>query len=400
MAFAACSIAANALTYEENVKLAATPTSEITASNASTILDAAVVVTNYAAFIRVANAKALDFTTMYAKLKGNFPLKQTYNIAASILNILDATADERFAVLKDFIAAHTAETDLEVQKSAIGYIHALAYYPPYCRGDAKRGILRIEKAEEFAAFLDDVTKSSNPCKWTFVAMLVYPFHRNIEDYILEKKYIDSMATALKSREVRPCTAVFDVASALARYKRTDDLVDVIDYYWYEPFYNEKNNHNVDANAIPYVNFHSTTRKSLDDKVSQVRKDFLSAWRLSESTLLGIAKHEDIKNGDKTTTSSIWTKLTKPSTRLDTALYLGDDSKVVDALLTADDTLSTNQLTKAIVVLNSLDPDFRAVDVKKALRVINKKYTLKLYDDRDSWEPVISKVRALIDIYSN
>ena len=56
------------------------------------------------------------------------------------------------------------------------------------------------------------------------------------------------------------------------------------------------------------------------------------------------------------------------------------------------------MNKIILILNSFDPDYRPTEVLKALKVINKKYTLKLYDNHDTWEPILSKIRALIDVY--
>ena len=83
--------------------------------------------------------------------------------------------------------------------------------------------------------------------------------------------------------------------------------------------------------------------------------------------------------------------------LDAALYLNDNDKIIDMLLAAKEELTAAQLEKVIPVINSIDADYRAADVVKALRNINARYTLKLYDDRKTWEPILSKIRALIDV---
>ena len=83
--------------------------------------------------------------------------------------------------------------------------------------------------------------------------------------------------------------------------------------------------------------------------------------------------------------------------LDAALYLNDADKIIDVLLVANEELTAEQLEKVIPVINSLNADYRAADVVKALRDINARYTLKLYDDRKTWEPILSKIRALIDV---
>jgi hypothetical protein len=83
--------------------------------------------------------------------------------------------------------------------------------------------------------------------------------------------------------------------------------------------------------------------------------------------------------------------------LDVAFYLNDTDKIIDMLLAAKEELTAEQLEKVIPVINSIDADYRAADVVKALRNINARYTLKLYDDRKTWEPILSKIRALIDV---
>lgn len=93
-------------------------------------------------------------------------------------------------------------------------------------------------------------------------------------------------------------------------------------------------------------------------------------------------------------------MTGIQSKLETALYLKDDGKLVDVLMTIDNSIAPELIENVVAQINTFDPDYRAADVLKALRVINKKYTLKLYDDCDTWEPILSKVRALIDIYNN
>ena len=63
----------------------------------------------------------------------------------------------------------------------------------------------------------------------------------------------------------------------------------------------------------------------------------------------------------------------------------------------ENTLSAETLNEIIKLINVTDIDFRKAEINKMLRNINAQYTLYLYDDKDTWEPIISKVRALIDI---
>jgi len=79
-----------------------------------------------------------------------------------------------------------------------------------------------------------------------------------------------------------------------------------------------------------------------------------------------------------------------------ARALDDGDKVLDALLVSTDYLTADDINYVIGKIVGFDADYRQADVVRILKNINAKYTLKLYDDRDTWEPILSKVRALID----
>ena len=48
-------------------------------------------------------------------------------------------------------------------------------------------------------------------------------------------------------------------------------------------------------------------------------------------------------------------------------------------------------------MSDVDAGYRTDDLRLALANVNKKYTIKLYDDRDTWEPILSKIRAMIEV---
>ena len=113
--------------------------------------------------------------------------------------------------------------------------------------------------------------------------------------------------------------------------------------------------------------------------------------------LVFSKHIDTKEKNRKMTNRMFPVISKNvKLGLDAALYLNDNDKLIDILLVAKEELTAKQLEKVIPVINSLDVDYRAADVSKVLRNINSRYTLKLYDDRDTWEPILSKIRAMID----
>ncbi len=80
-----------------------------------------------------------------------------------------------------------------------------------------------------------------------------------------------------------------------------------------------------------------------------------------------------------------------------ALKTGDKDIILDTFLTIGIDADAKNIANVIPVLNGLDVGYRSTDVKQILATINKKYTLKLYDDRDTWEPILSKVRAMMEV---
>jgi hypothetical protein len=114
-----------------------------------------------------------------------------------------------------------------------------------------------------------------------------------------------------------------------------------------------------------------------------------------------SKYVNKKEKNKKVTERVFPVISKDvKLGLDAALYLNDTDKIIDMLLVANEELTAEQLEKVIPVINSLSADYRAADVVKALRNINARYTLRLYNERETWEPILSKIRALIDVRQN
>ena len=79
-----------------------------------------------------------------------------------------------------------------------------------------------------------------------------------------------------------------------------------------------------------------------------------------------------------------------------ALYLNDSDKILDVYKKIGTDATADQINAFIPIVNALDYNYRSAEVLDILKNINAKYTLKLYDDRDTWEPILSKIRAMID----
>ena len=117
---------------------------------------------------------------------------------------------------------------------------------------------------------------------------------------------------------------------------------------------------------------------------------------SDGYAIKFSKQLDWRLGNKDATKSIIGKLTNQAIKFDAILYVDDKDALIDACKVIDTSIDAKMLEKIIIALNAIDAGYRTDDLKLALKNINKKYTIKLYDDRDTWEPIVSKVRAMID----
>lgn len=127
--------------------------------------------------------------------------------------------------------------------------------------------------------------------------------------------------------------------------------------------------------------------------------------IKESMKPGVRKDDLLKRyaavldktaGTKEASLSTIEFLSCSSQKLAVAYNCNDADKVIEILAKCDTTFKPSQIKAALGMLNALDPDYKTADVVKALKAVNQRYTLKLYDDRDAWEPVLSMVRAMIE----
>ncbi len=135
---------------------------------------------------------------------------------------------------------------------------------------------------------------------------------------------------------------------------------------------------------------------------QYMNDMLEAYKArkpsvkNDAKIIRASKVLDKVYENKSTTLAAVDSLSCSKSKLDAALYCNDMDKVLEVLVACDTTLEAKDIEAALGPINALDPDYKPAEVLKALKAVNQRYTLKLYDDRDAWEPVLSKIRAMID----
>jgi hypothetical protein len=162
----------------------------------------------------------------------------------------------------------------------------------------------------------------------------------------------------------------------------------INFYFENIFkINSIDNSNVIVKYLYYTDYYNQAIEVLANNLI----DPESAYKRFSLEADKIAKNKEM-------TKRMWPVISKDiHLGLDAAKYLNDVDKVIDILLVAKEELSAEELNSVIPMINALEIDYRKDDIIKALRNINGRYTLKLYDDRETWEPVLSKIRALIDV---
>ena len=117
---------------------------------------------------------------------------------------------------------------------------------------------------------------------------------------------------------------------------------------------------------------------------------------TDARIISLAKCIDKISGTKTATLNSIDYLSCTKAKLAAALYCNDMDKVLEVLVACDTSLEAKDIEAVIGPINALDPNYKLAEVITALKAVNQRYTLKLYDDRDTWEPVLSKIRAMID----
>ena len=370
--------------FDNLIKLAKTPKEQITAANAAQILDAAVVVTNNNALVNIADAKAMTFSDILAKAKGQpgFFSALLY-IGRTYGNEADWEAGFQNAV--DTWLTLDAETQ---------WRWCTLCFANWCCIDHKTK--KYMPAPVVEAAIAKVLASDSTLKANAVAQMLYIFGRTYYKDRLEslcEQNFELVKNSILNDQFHACFQVFDFANYVISTRKDYVLVAQLfnNIKWFEPY---------GASTKTRCPCLAAVNKNYEPTLSGLRKQYLASVAKNDFQLTTVALAQDKTDGNKKTTESIYSKLTGLTSKLDTALYLGDNDKLVDVLMTIDNSIAPELIEKAVAQINTFDPDYRAADVLKALRVINKKYTLKLYDDRDTWEPILSKVRALIDTYNN
>ena len=383
---AACAMATmlgSAATYEENLELSRTPIDKITAANVEAVCNAAVAVTNGNKVIQCRDKKLITFEQVEAFLgNGNpaFAWQLAYNAIVSSDETLRAST---YSKLED-LALASADHDYRAS-SSLYWLGYECHYSKARLASAKKLVAAGKKVHAIRVLLGNLP-------WS-----VYQGTANDK---FDAEYVSYM------KEIYPALAEAWIASE-EDYAKTCPWasgLDIVEYARHQAHLTQ-NFESLDVFAPKVVKF-ITARKDRDlwstftSKASFFKKCRDAALSSKINTIgyrLKVAKVADKVEGNKKATLSIYPNIVDGKTKVEVALYLDDVDKLIDALKVVGDNLDAKTVESIIAPLNNVNAGYRTDDLRLALANVNKKYTVKLYDDRDTWDPILSKIRAMIDI---
>ena len=381
---AACAMATmlgSAATYEENLELARTPLDKITAANVEAVCNAAVAVTNAGKVIQCRDKKLITFEQVEALLgNGNpaFALALAVNAVTSSNDTLRAST---YSKLEDLTLA---SADHEYRASFCLYWLGVHQGSKARIASAKKLIAAGKKIHAIQVLLGSVPGSvikgaaNDEFDADYVSYMkeVYP--------LLAEAWLTTEEDYAKADPWQAGADVVRYAEAQAYLTQGFESLDVFAPK-VEKFITAKKD---------CVMWTTTSRK--ESFFKKCRDAAISSKLNTVGYRLKVARFADKAEGDKKATLSVYPDIVDGKTKVETAIYLDDVDKLIDALKVIGDDLDAKTVESIIAPLNAVNAGYRTNDLRLALANVNKKYTLKLYDDRDTWEPILSKIRAMID----
>ena len=381
----ACAVATmlgSAATYEENLELASTPLDKITAANVEAVCNAAIAVTNGNKVIQCRKKNLITFEQVEALLSNGNPAFAWSLEANAVASSNETIRARTYSKLEELVLA---SADHDYRASASLY---------YLAKDCNYAKERLASAKKFVA----AGKKIHAIKVLFeLPVSVLRGEANDE---FDAEYVSYM------KEVYPTLAEAWITTE-EDYAKThpNDAGAYIILYALEQARLSRDYSSVDAFAPKTVKF-ITAQKDCDLwSMTKKKESFFKKCRdaaiSSKLNTIGFrlkaARLADEVEGDKKATLSVYPDIVDAKTRVETAIYLDDVDKLIDTLKVVSDDLDAKTVESIIAPLNGVNAGYRTDDLRLALANVNKKYTIKLYDDRDTWEPILSKIRAMLDV---
>lgn len=383
----ACAVATmlgSAATYEENLELANTPIEKITAANVEAVCNAAVAVTNVWKVIQCRDKKLITFEQVEALLSNGNPAFG-YDLANNAIASSNETICARTYSKLEELALASADHCYQAS-SPLSWLGYKCHYSKARLASAKKLVAAGKKIHAISVLFDYLP-------YTMILKGVANDEFDIEYVAYIKEIYPTLAEAWLTTE-EDYAKIHPWQSGIS-----------ICCYAIEQANLSRNFESLDAFAPKVVKFITALKDCNLWVMSRRKESFFKKCRdaaiSSKINTIGFrlkaARLADEVEGDKKATLSVYPDIVDAKTRVETAIYLDDVDKLIDALKVVSDDLDAKTVESIIAPLNGVNAGYRADDLRLALSNVNKKYTIKLYDDRDTWEPILSKIRAMIDV---
>ena len=383
-ACAGATMLCSAATYEENLALARTPIDNVTKDNVEAVCNAALAVTNGTKVMQCRAKGLLTFEQVAAMFAG----KDEF---CSLLyaNALYSSNDVLRAACVDSLLASAKVAPAGSFRASYNLAMAISKF-----GVAPAR--RIEIGRELIA----AGKLVNAIQPIYGA-LSYAIYQGKSDPQLPEYGAEYTAFCVEVFDQLYAAWIATEPGVLSDGRFHSCWIEGIDIVRYcEAMKNGKfSDSAVVAKIVKYVKDGQNvwTHSVLNDPLRNAcREAALASKWFNEDYKVKIAAAGDKAFKSKKTTEDLYPTLKDDVNKVKVALYLEDNDKLIDALKTVSDKLDAETVNSVIAPLNGIDAGYRTNDLRLALANVNKKYTLKLYDDRDTWEPILSKIRAMID----
>lgn len=372
-----------AATFEEQYALSRIPNDQVTAANAQAVIEASVATTNYGKIAYCRNAGFITAAQVQEMLAGKLEFANSLVNNASVSS--DATVQ---AACIDSLVALAKSSDKPF--SALYYaVHDFDNRPERRMTVANELIAVGKKVAAIQVIFGSVpvsvyrTGSSTDSKWVAYGPEYLQFCRDNADSLLAA-WLEAEPTTYSNGRL---------------YDAYTDGIDIVAYL------NAMRDERLNSSAVvkkcaKYANDGQglwMIYGSQQIHVACGEAYLASGDKGIENVKVNVAKNLDRVNKNKDVSNKIlWPQLKDDANKVNVALYLNDVDKLIDVLKTVGDKLDAKVVESVIAPLNGVNAGYRTADLRLALMNVNKKYTLKLYDDRDTWEPILSKIRAMID----
>ena len=374
----------SAATYEENLELANTPLEKITAANVEAVCNAAVAVTNGYKVIQCREKNLITFEQVEALLGNGNPAFGWNLICNAVASSNDVVRLSTYRKLED-LALALADHDYQAS-SQLWFLACKCNYAKERLASAKKLIAAGKKIHAIRVLFDCLPETvmrgvpNDEFDTEYVSYMkeVYP--------TLAEAWITTEEDYIKTNPWQSGASIVSYAIVQAGLTQDFESLDVFAPKVVKIITAQKD-----------FNMWCVTASRKEPFFKKCRDAAIASKPSTIGFRLRVARVADKIEGDKKATLSVYPDIVDAKTRVETAIYLNDVDKLIDALKVVNDDLDAKTVESIIAPLNGVNAGYRTDDLRLALANVNKKYTIKLYDDRDTWEPILSKIRAMMDV---